>query len=270
MILSSRKSSPKSPLKPPREERYAAPALEKGLDVLELLSADPVGLTQTQIADSMGRSASEIFRMLACLEQRGYISRSKPADIYQLTPKLFELSHRHPPTRRLLDAALPVMRAVAKSIHQSCHLAIRHHTDVTVVAQIDSPDYKGFSVRLGAQLPLLETTSGLVLLAFSDDEVVGELLAELLPSPSGRSEATARMNSIRRLGYEQTDSRTIEGIVDIGVPVLDHRGRAIAAFTVPCVTVRGRKQNWESIRRELLAAARQISAAVGGGDSRPV
>jgi DNA-binding IclR family transcriptional regulator len=54
--------------------RYAAPALEKGLDILELLSLRDEGLSQRQLADALQRSVGEIYRMLACLVERGYVA----------------------------------------------------------------------------------------------------------------------------------------------------------------------------------------------------
>ena len=45
---------------------YSAPALEKGLDILELLAGSSPGLTQNQIAARLGRSPSELFRMSRC------------------------------------------------------------------------------------------------------------------------------------------------------------------------------------------------------------
>ena len=57
------------------EVRYTAPALEKGLEILELLAEAEGTLTQKQITGHLGRSVSEIYRMLSVLEDRGYISR---------------------------------------------------------------------------------------------------------------------------------------------------------------------------------------------------
>ena len=81
---------------------YSAPALEKGLDILELLADSAPGLTQNQIAARLGRSAGELFRMLEVLERRGYLGRSPSDGSYSLTLKLFELAHRQPPVKRLL------------------------------------------------------------------------------------------------------------------------------------------------------------------------
>ena len=52
--------------------KYAAPALEKGLDILEVLAnaEQPMGLNV--LAKAMGRTVSEIFRMAVTLEHRGY------------------------------------------------------------------------------------------------------------------------------------------------------------------------------------------------------
>ncbi len=92
-----------------------APALEKGLDLLEALAAEPGGLTQKQLAARIGRSVGEIFRMLGTLQRRGYISRDPRTGEYVLTLQLFQLATQHPPTRRLQQVALPIMDALAAS-----------------------------------------------------------------------------------------------------------------------------------------------------------
>ncbi len=103
---------------------YQAPALEKGLDILELLAKHEAGLTQQEIAKSLGKSLNQLFRMLNCLLQRGYVDRRANEDRYRLSPKLFVLAHQHPPTHRLHETAMPVLRQLAQQIDQSCHLGI--------------------------------------------------------------------------------------------------------------------------------------------------
>jgi DNA-binding Lrp family transcriptional regulator len=49
---------------------YAAPALEKGLDILEMLCRSDTPLSQKEIAKRLGRSVSEIYRMVSCLLER--------------------------------------------------------------------------------------------------------------------------------------------------------------------------------------------------------
>ena len=64
---------------------YPTPALEKGLDILELFAGTPEGLTVSEAARRLNRTVSEIFRMILCLEQRGYLAQSPNKERYHLT-----------------------------------------------------------------------------------------------------------------------------------------------------------------------------------------
>ena len=65
-------------------DKYRAPALDKGLDILELLAGTEDGLSQAEIAKSLDRSPNEIYRMLDRLVRRAYVRRTS-ADRYELT-----------------------------------------------------------------------------------------------------------------------------------------------------------------------------------------
>src|SRR5579862_4776573 len=147
-------------------QRYAAPALDKGLDILELFAAETGGMNASEVARRLGRTVGEIFRMLFRLEQRGYVSQIPPDDRYFLTLKLFEVAQSHNPLHLLASEARTLLQRVAHETRQSCHLAMLSHGQVVVVAQVDAPGNMGFSVRLGARVDLLNTASGHVILAF--------------------------------------------------------------------------------------------------------
>ncbi|MBK7644251.1 MAG: IclR family transcriptional regulator [Planctomycetes bacterium] len=249
--------------------RYRAPALEKGLDILELLSAHPEGLSQADVARTLERSVGEIFRMLNCLVERGYLSIQRPGDRYVLTLKLFELSHRHAPLARLLDAALPLMRALAEEIHQSCHLVVTHEGRGIVIAQADAPGEIGFAVRVGSVIQLSATASGRVLLAFQDEEDRERLLA-LAGSSDASAEAArqaALFEKIRRRGYEDMESTRIRGVHDFSYPVFNHRGAAVGALTVPFIERLDRAEagSVAVLRAALLDASARLSVLLGSG-----
>ena len=86
-------------------EKYSAPALSKGLDILELLASQTNGLKKNEIAQALDRSVNELYRMLVVLVARGYVMLDEESERYSLTMRLFELSHRFPPTRRLTTVA---------------------------------------------------------------------------------------------------------------------------------------------------------------------
>src|SRR5271155_1299974 len=158
-------------------DRYRAPALDKGLDILELLASVDGGLTQVEIAKALGRSPNENYRMLDRLVRRGYVVRND-ADRFELTLKLFGLAHLHRPIRRLVAQATPLMRALATRIQQANHLAVYDRSEVIVIAQIDAPSYWGIGIRVGAKVGLFNTGSGHVLLAFRSTEERALMIAE--------------------------------------------------------------------------------------------
>ena len=100
-------------------DKYSAPALSKGLDILEFLAKQAQAQKKSDIARALDRSISEIFRMLVVLEQRDYVAFDKHTERYTLTTKLFEISHQHPPIRRISSIAGEPMQRLAHRINQS-------------------------------------------------------------------------------------------------------------------------------------------------------
>jgi DNA-binding IclR family transcriptional regulator len=220
-------------------DRYRAPALDKGLDILELLAQQPHGLTRAEIVKAMGRSPSEIYRMLERLVARKYVTRSPEGDRHALSMKLFVLSHRHPPVQRLVAHALPAMDVFAKAAEQSCHLGLYDRGNIVVVAQVHGPNNWGMSIRLGVTVNLVDTGSGHALLAFQAPERRAEMLGEhvVLEGEVAYSEAELErlLARVRRQGYWQGDSQQCWGVTDISLPILGPQGEAIAVLTCPFI-----------------------------------
>ena len=249
-----------------RNGQYSAPALEKGLDVLELLAGAP-GLTQNQIATRLGRSASELFRMIDVLERRGYLLRNPADGTYGLTLRLFELAHRQRGTRQLLDAALPRMRELAHLTGQSNHLVVLHAGRILVLAQTDSPGAMGFSVRLGAHFAFrADRVSARVLSAFQPPARKSAMLADLRrddPHAPAAAVLARRIAQIARRGYEERVSDTFPGITDICFPIIDTAGSAVATLTQPYLKQRDVQMPIAAARAAHAQAAAAIAAAIG-------
>ena len=188
----------------------------------------------------MGRSPSEIYRMLERLVARHYVVRSAEGDRYALSLKLFVLAQRHPPQARLVSQAMPAMDTFTKAAEQSCHLGVYDRGNITVVAQVASPVYWGLSIRPGARVSLLDSGSGLALLAFQTPARRAEMLAEHEPLEGEAKRPAARaldatLARLREQGGAQADSRQTFGVTDISLPVLGPDGQALAALTCPYV-----------------------------------
>jgi DNA-binding IclR family transcriptional regulator len=246
--------------------KYTAPALEKGLDILELLSRTDLGLSQAEIARDLGRSVSEIFRMLVVLTERGYVAQDPVSDRYVLTTLLFEVAHRTPLIRRLTSSAAPLMRDLAHDINQSVHLAVLSDDGVLIVGQVDPPARHVMTIRLGTRVDLWRASSGRVMLAFQTPQELDRAFA-LVPLPPGMTEAKVRADlvQIARAGHEIVDSFVVRGIVNISAPIIDHTGLAIAALTVPHLERYGEGISFADCCARAIGAAARLSRSLGGG-----
>ena len=242
-------------------DRYRAPALDKGLDILELLAREEEGLTQAEIAKALGRTPNEHYRMLERLVRRGYVFRNA-SDRYELTLKLFGLAHFHRPIRRLVSQATPLMSALALRTMQANHLAVYDRAGVTVIAQMDAPSYWGIAIRVGARVGLFNTGSGHVLLAFRSAEERAAMITE----QSGDEDETRpddleeRLAQIRERGYEAMPSQQTAGVYNLSAPVLAGDDSALAALTCPYITPLNRPRAPDIPRT--IAMVREAAAAL--------
>jgi DNA-binding IclR family transcriptional regulator len=251
----------------PERRPYSAPALEKGLDILEMLCRSDHPLAQKEIAEHLGRSVGEIYRMLSCLVSRNYVAQVDESD-YTVTTKLFELAHINPPTHRLLFEAMPIMQQLAKDLDQSCHLTVYSQGRQVVLAKVDTPSGMGFSVRAGSELDVLVSASGRVLLAFQDAATMASRIEESAQRRPDQAapKIAARLKAIRTVGYESIASVQVRGLHAVSFPILDSQRRAIAALTVPYserIDQRLRKSIPE-VKEALGAASLVLSRRVGG------
>lgn len=249
------------------EDRYRAPALDKGLDILELLAGIEGGLTQAEIAKRLGRSPNEFYRMLDRLVRRGYVTRND-GDRYSLTLKLFGLAQLHQPVRRLVSYATPLMRELAETTHQANQLVVFDRGSAVVIAQQEAPGYWGISIRVGSHISLFDTGSGHVLLAFRPNEEREMMIAENAKSgekPPVTSEFLARLDQIRDRGYEMMASMQTAGVFNLSAPVLGPDGKAIAALTVPYITLVNvpSAPNINETVQLILATAERLSRLAG-------
>lgn len=248
--------------RPDPDTRYRAPALDKGLDILEILAAQDEAMTRAELVAAMGRSASEIYRMLERLVARGYVARLGGGDRYALTMKMFLLAHRHPPLRRLVAQAQPLMDGFARQTRQSCHLVAPDRGMGVVVAQASPVDTWEFRVRIGAPLDLTRTGSGLTLLAFQHPDRAADTLSQWGVPEAAAVLAPLRdhLDAIRAQGWREAPSAQVVGVVDLSAPVLGPDGDAAAVLT--CAYVLHPGDDARTDRAGALAMLRETAAAL--------
>lgn len=248
--------------------KYRAPALDKGLDILELLAETESPLALSDIARSLGRTVGEIFRMVTTLERRGYLDLDESGERYSISLKMFRLAHLIPPIKHISAASTDVMKKLARDISQSCQIAVHHNGRLLIIVQEHSPTNRNFSVRLGAELNLTTTASGRVLLAYSDEERRQEMLNLAatygdIPEMSPEEFETI-LSTIKTKGINRQKSKYTTGVTDVGCPIRGFDGDVVASLTIPFLGRIDKQQvSLDSVLPKLKEAAQTISERMG-------
>jgi len=246
---------------------YSVPALEKGLNVLELLAHASEPLSLSQVAEITGKSTSKLFRTLNCLVEQGYVTKEDVSGKYLLTLKLFELANRHSPLEHLLQIATLPMQELAWATSESCHISIIQQRQLLVVGQAESPEKVRISVSVGAIFSFVTTVSGRLLLAAMDDNSLQATLDESSEYASmneaERQLFWERIKDIRITGISTALDESFIGLQDTAILVGNPDVGVMAAVAVTQLTASKKSGDSKRIIEALRHCARQINERAG-------
>lgn len=254
--------TPSRSRKAPPAKGYSAPALEKGIDIIEVLAEAESGLTVTEIAERLKRPMSELFRIIVVMQQRGWLQKDPESSRYSVTYHVLKLAHRSTPTRSLTAAAAPVMHDLSIHINQSCHLVVRSGSaGIVILRQENQRRHANLSVRMGAVIDLDTSCSGHVLLA----HLPPEERDRAIPRGKANKRLFAALDRVRKRGYELHRSTITAGVTDIGYPIRGFDGSVVAALTIPYLHALDDSlpTTVEQTRQQIEKAARRISQSLG-------
>lgn len=247
---------------PAARSSYRVPALEKGLDVLEFLADSSRGLSLTEIAEQLDRTKQELFRVVNCLHERGYLVRDR-AQRYRMSTKLFELGSRHASTQTLVARAMPHMERLAETLGESCHLNIVVGNRMLVVAQASSQADIALTVRVGASFELHHRNTGRVALAYLPAPRREEYWRDAGEPKRKTNRWDRELAMIRDRGFEVAGSPVSLGVTDCATPILGAGGRLLGVVCVSHVVRVGEPADRADIPPAVVACAKAISREFG-------
>ena len=241
---------------------YQVPAVDKALDILELLGDSSQGMSLTGIADALGRTKQELFRVLVRLQERGYLVRDEN-QFYRLSTRLFEIGSRHASTQMLIAHAMPHMERLARRLCESCHLSILVQNRMLVVARAEGDADVMLTVRIGATFELHRRVSGLVGLALLSAQRRQEYWKQSGESAERIADFERTMTAVRQRGYADEDSPIIRGVKDCATPVLGSGNSLLGVLCVSHLCRKDESAEQADLVQAVLKCARDISAEFG-------
>lgn len=254
----------------PVRSQYRIEALAKGLQVLQLFDETATALRLREISERTGIPMPTAFRVVATLEEEGFLDRS---DDGMLHPGVAVLTLGTAALRGsgVVEASDRPLRALAHATGETVNLGVLQGDHVLYLARIRNADLVTANIQVGSTLPAVYTSMGKLLLAFLPrDEVTRRIGANAFRSGFGPNAVTTRktfdaqLAEIREQGYAIQDQELAGGLRSVSVPVYGRAPEPAAAINV---AVSASRHDVADLRGPILeharAAAAEISVRLG-------
>lgn len=210
--------------------------LAKGLRVIEAFEAARPKMAIADIAAATGLDRATARRCLLTLVELGYATYD--GKYFELTAKVLRLGATYlsaTPLPRLLQ---PVLDRVSGEVGQSASASVLEGAEIVYVARAAVRRVMSVTLMPGSRLPAWCASMGRVLLAALPETESAAILDRsrieaLTPlTKTSRTVLQAELAQVRAQGFAVIDQELEMGLCSIAVPVIDGRGRTVAALNI--------------------------------------
>jgi DNA-binding IclR family transcriptional regulator len=252
-----------------RGETEAVKSALRGLEILDLLTRRETPMTFTEIADTLGYPRSSLHSLLRTLVQSGWAELNPDTRRYTLGIRAWEAGNAYLRAVNLADRARPYMERVRDALDETVQLAVRDGRYNVYVSNVDGSQLLVLASAIGRRLEAHATGVGKVLLADLPEAerrslLGGQPLERFTDSTiTDLDRLEADLAVIRARGHSVDNEEYTRGVRCVAVPVRDHTGRVVAGMSVSVPTIRFDADRAEQARSLLVAAAAELSTALG-------
>jgi DNA-binding IclR family transcriptional regulator len=239
------------------------------LDILETLARTGRPQTLGELSSATGTPKASLHRLLQSLQSRGYVTQDAATGRYGIGVRCFELGSMWALNLDLRSIAAPFLAHLNTVSRETVHLGVYEHGDVVYIDRLESPQQVVAKSYVGRRCPATSVATGRVLLAYSPQAEIDRVLAEPLPAYTAHSVTDARelaemLAQIRVDGYGINRCSYRDEVCGIAAPIRDHTGQVIASVGLCLPEHRFVDEQFDGFRDATIAAAVDISRALGG------
>jgi DNA-binding IclR family transcriptional regulator len=255
------------------KDRYLINSILRAWGILKCLSQDQDVSKLRDLANRLQLDRSTTYRILLSLEKCGLVEKNGKTGEYSLGVGAFEIGSAYLRRVDLVQAAKPIMAALALKAQETVHLAVLSETEILYLDKVDSPRSVGVLSKIGHRGPVYCTALGKVLLAGLPGGERRRVIKQIhfqrfTPRTITSSKKLMQeLNEVSKQGYA-LDRREIEEDVEcIAAPIHDHTGEVIASLSVSGPQRKIQTAVESQIIGEVRKAASLLSNRLGyGGD----
>jgi DNA-binding IclR family transcriptional regulator len=196
--------------------------VDKALEVCEVLSGHPRGMSVSELARALHQPPSTVHRLLGVLKRRGYVRQDEETHRYALTLKMLDVSFRAIGRSEVRLHAYPIMRGYVLGSPHRGFIAIPATGEVTYLWSI-GPDEVAMHTVYGKEMP------GHCAVYFSPRQATRRLSCLRLVT---RDDVIHAEERLVRLGPPPVEPDAMQRLFCTCAPVRDYSGREVARVGV--------------------------------------
>ena len=210
----------------------SVPALDRSLDIVELLTTSKLGMTLSELSDELAIPKNAVFRITQTLLARGYLSRNEKSLAFQLTTQFLKLSHPRWDNISLPAVAREDMIALRDQVQETVQLGVLSGLEGVIIDQIEGTQPLRIVADIGLRFMLHNNAPGKLLLAnlpFEQREQVItqiQLTASTPRTITSKKELHDECEQILKVGYS-TDFAEADGSIP---PIVARVGSCMLAL----------------------------------------
>ncbi len=218
-------------------------SVSNALRVLEYLVEHGEGGV-SEIGRELGLSPGTVYRLVSTLVDAGFADQNSDNRRYGPGPRIMQLSNVMRNRVEYLDVARIHLERLTERANETVNLAVMRNNEVVYVDRVVSNRTLAVEVRIGSHVPAFCTALGKVLLAFGTEESREAYLDALPDLPDGGHAKPAvgdfrkELERVSTQGYAEDKGEFSPDISCVAVPVLNSKGKGIAAVSVSAPATR--------------------------------
>ena len=249
-------------------------SLDRAMEVFEFLS-EAQGKTLTALARDLNQSPATVYRILVTLEGRGLVDFDVVDQVWHVGPRAFIIGSRFLRRTSLVERARPILRTLMEATGETANLGIEQNGHVLFVSQVETHSSIRAFFPPGTLSRLHASGIGKALLSRMDANRAERFLTEAPFERFTKFTLTTReqleddLQLTRQRNYAIDGEERNLGMRCIAAPVFDIHGEAIAGISVSGPTSRVGTDQISGLSKAVVAAASELSAAIGGNAIQP-
>lgn len=256
-----------NPRRPSSRNKYAVPAVEQMLDIVEYLAQNHRGYGITELARALGISTNGVFRILKCLTERGYVEVD-PAGGYRLGTKFFTLGMQLYARFDLRRRARPHLEQLCEQSGETAQLYSLQEDHALVLDCVTPAASSFIQVLPGSRMEIHASAFSKAMLAFLPEgearrRLPRKMVALTPHTVTDREMLFKELAQVRASGLAYDREGYMLGIFCIGAPVFNVNSEPVAGLGLTGLVSVSHPDKQLALEQAILTCAERISRDIG-------